>query len=450
MLALLDLTHQLVLRGFKITILVTPRNLPALNPLLSAHHPDSLETLVLPFPPHPDLPSGVEHVKDVGNSGNAPIIASLSKLEEPLIQWFQSHPSPPVAILSDFFLGWTQQWAEKLNIPRIAFFPTRVFLSSALTHLWRRIDSLTDAPTVEFSDLPRSPSFLNEHLPSIFKKYKKGDSDWEIVKKGMLANSESWGCVFTSFHALEGEYLDHMKEELGHGRVFGVGPLSFMAGSKSLRWVSPDYGHGDGVLTWLDKCPDGSVLYICFGSQKELAQPQIEAMAAGLERSRIRFVWVVKSNGWLPHGFEEKVEDQGLVVKGWAPQLKILSHKAVGGFLSHCGWNSLLESLEAGVMILGWPMEADQYVNARLFVEDQGLAVRVCEGGSAVPDPDELARIISESINGNIPQKKRARMMREKALEAVKAGGRSRMDLEELVKELSHTGVSKTLKEIAL
>lgn len=355
-----------------------------------------------------------------------------------------------MAILSDFFLGWTQQWAEKLNIPRIAFFPTRVFLSSALTHLWRRIDSLTDAPTVEFSDLPRSPSFLNEHLPSIFKKYKKGDSDWEIVKKGMLANSESWGCVFTSFHALEGEYLDHMKEELGHGRVFGVGPLSFMAGSKSLRWVSPDYGHGDGVLTWLDKCPDGSVLYICFGSQKELAQPQIEAMAAGLERSRIRFVWVVKSNGWLPHGFEEKVEDQGLVVKGWAPQLKILSHKAVGGFLSHCGWNSLLESLEAGVMILGWPMEADQYVNARLFVEDQGLAVRVCEGGSAVPDPDELARIISESINGNIPQKKRARMMREKALEAVKAGGRSRMDLEELVKELSHTGVSKTLKEIAL
>ena len=295
---------------------------------------------------------------------------------------------------------------------------------------------LLESPIVEFSDLPRSPSFVKEHLSFLSRAYKKGDSDSEIVKNGMLANAKSWGCVVNSFQALEGEYLDHMKNEMGCGRVYGVGPLSAMDGSKSLRWVDPDSGIENGVLKWLDKFSDGSVLYVCFGSQIQLNQPQIEALATGLERSNTRFMWVVKSNEWVPHGFEERVVNRGLVVKGWAPQVKILSHKAIGGFLSHCGWNSVLESIVAGVMVLCWPMEADQFVNARLLVEDHGLAIRVCEGKFTIPDPDELAKAISESLCGKMPQEEMARVMSKKALETVKLGGRSIMDLEEFVKEL--------------
>ncbi|XP_021715092.1 UDP-glycosyltransferase 89A2-like, partial [Chenopodium quinoa] len=240
-----------------------------------------------------------------------------------------------------------------------------------------------------------------------------------------------------------GVYRSSEKKDLGHDRVFSVGPLRSISGPKR---VNPDSDAGYGVLKWLNRCPDESVLYVCFGSQKSLSNPQMEALALGLEQSKTRFVWVIKAEGsqLVPEGFEERVKEQGLVIKGWAPQVEILNHKAVSLFMSHCGWNSLLESIIAGVMVLAWPMEADQFHNAKQFVEYAELAVRVCEGVHTVPESDELARIISESINENIPQKENAKVMRQKALEAVKLGGSSSSDVNKLVKELSQNIALKT------
>ncbi|GMH01830.1 hypothetical protein Nepgr_003669 [Nepenthes gracilis] len=446
MLALLDLTQQLALKGLTITILVTPKNLQLLDPILSSQ--PSIRTLILPFPNHPKLPVGVENVKDIGNHGNSLIIAALAKLRGPLIQWFKSHPSPPQAILSDFFLGWTNNLADELNIPRIAFFSTASFLACVFSYLWLHIDTVRHLPVVEFPDLPGLPSFIQAHTPSIFRQYRDSDSDWEVTRDGMIANLSSWGIVFNSFSALEGDYLEHMKKKSVHGRVYGVGPLTLMAGSERLNRVNPDSETKYSVLKWLDNQPEGSVLYVCFGSQKLLTTAQMEALASGLEHSMTRFIWVVRSgfsgkvegeegHGTVPGGFEERVGCRGLVIK-WAPQVEILSHRAVGGFLSHCGWNSVLESVAAGVMILAWPTEADQFVNARLLVDDLGVAVRVCEGGDAAPDSVELARIISESLSGNVPQKERAKALREKTLEAAKAGGSSSTAMDELVEELRH------------
>ncbi|KAH7835378.1 hypothetical protein Vadar_025585 [Vaccinium darrowii] len=210
---------------------------------------------------------------------------------------------------------------------------------------------------------------------------------------------------------------------------FGVSVLSLPGGDETMGRVNPDESSGGGVLSWLDGCPDGSVVYVCFGSQKLLNRDQMEALALGLERSGLRFVWVVKSvsaqqmadgYGLIPDGFEDRVSGRGMVIKGWAPQIPILSHRAVGGFLSHCGWNSLLEGIVAGVMILAWPMGADQFVDARLLVEDMGAAVRVCEGGDSVLDSVELARTIAESMSGNTAQKLKAKELRDRAIKAVK------------------------------
>ncbi|XP_058193563.1 UDP-glycosyltransferase 89A2-like [Rhododendron vialii] len=447
MLALLDLTHQLALHGLTLTILVTPKNLPTLNPLLSAHR--SIKTLVLPLPHHPSLPAGVENVRDIGNSGNVPIINALGKLHDPITQWFKSHPNPPVALISDFFLGWTLHLANQLGIPRIAFYSTRAFLTSVLNFLWQNVKTVRSLPTVNLPDLPRSPCFAAEHLPSVYRAYRESDPDTEFLRDGFLANARSWGSIFNSFDGLEGEYLDHLRKETGHGRIWGVGPLSSVGRDESMGRVNPDQNSGGGVLSWLDGCPDGSVVYVCFGSQKLLKREQMEALASGLERSGIRFVWVVKSvsaqqtaNGYgvIPDGFEDRVSGRGMVVKGWAPQVSILSHRAMGGFLSHCGWNSLLEGVVAGVMILAWPMEADQFVNARLLVEDTGAAVRVCEGVDSIPDSVELARKIAESMSGNTAQKVKAKELRDKAIEAVKVGGSSWKELEALVGELAQLG----------
>lgn len=167
MLPLLDLTHQLLLRGLTITILVTPKNLPILDSLLSTHSSSSLQTLVLPFPDHPLVPSGVENVKDIGNSGNVLIISALAKLTEQIIQWIKAHDSPPVAILFDSFLGWTYQ----LGLPRICFHSTAAIMSSVFDALWLNVDNLFPLDAVDFPDLPRSPSLVREHLPSLFRRY---------------------------------------------------------------------------------------------------------------------------------------------------------------------------------------------------------------------------------------------------------------------------------------
>ncbi|GMJ09589.1 hypothetical protein HRI_004628100 [Hibiscus trionum] len=368
-----------------------------------------------------------------------------AKLHDPILNWFNSHPNPPVAIVSDFFLGWTQHLAHQLNIPRLAFFPSGAFFASIDDYIWNNVQQLKPLDEVELSPLPGSPVFKSCHLPSLFRLYVKSDPDWEIVKDLKLANTKSWGFVFNSFEAMEGEYMDYLKKTLNHDRIFRVGPLNLAGLGNSGSGSNPN----DRVLTWLDGCPKESVVYVCFGSQKLLKRDQIEALAVGLEKSGTRFVWVVKTGkqgdgfGIVPDGFEERVAGRGMVIREWVSQVSILSHEAVGGFLSHCGWNSVLEGVVGGVMILAWPMEADQFVNARLLVEEMRVAVRVCEGHDSVPDPDELGRVIGESMREMGGLKGKAKELKERALEAVTNEGSSVRNLVRFVGKLrklqSHT-----------
>ncbi|CAN6834571.1 unnamed protein product [Brassica oleracea] len=431
LLPLLDLTHQLCLRGVNVSVIITPQNLQYLSPLLSAH-PSSVTSVVFPFPPHPSLPPGVENVKDLGNSGSLPIMSSLRQLRDPITLWFRSHQSPPVALVSDFFLGWTHDLCHQIGIPRFAFFSSGPFLASVLQFCFDNIKSRTKDP-VRFSDLPGAPVFEEDHLPSVFRRSLQSPSrDLETVKAESSMNFLSYGCVFNTAECLEAEYVEYVKQRVGHDRVFGVGPLCLLG----LDQVGTVRSSSCPLLSWLDGCPERSVLYICFGSQKALTKEQCDALALGLEKSLTRFVWVVKKDP-VTEGFEERVAGRGVVVRGWAPQLEVLRHVAVGGFLSHCGWNSVLEGLTSGTMILGWPMEADQFVNARLLVEDLDVAVRVCEGDGTVPDPVELGRVIGETMGESGRELgARAEEMRRKLVGSVTEGS-SFADLERLVREVA-------------
>ncbi|KAL2233479.1 UDP-glycosyltransferase 89A2 [Sesamum indicum] len=454
MLALLDLAHQLSLRGLTITVLVTPRNLPILNPLLSAN--SSIQTLVFPFPSDPSIPPDVENLKDLGNHGNMPFIAALSRLQDPIIQWFKSHSNPPVALLSDSFLGWTHHLAKQLGIPRIAFYSHGALACAVFEHLWANSEAIKPGTEMKFQDLPGSPSFAWGQLPSLFRRYmelvyQNEKTSADLIKTSMIANGLSWASVFNNFEALENEFMEYLRRKTGHPCVYSVGPLNMVDGSEKLQVSDEKCDSNDGVFRWLDQCAGGSVLYVCFGSQKFLKKAQMEALAIGLERSGVRFIWVVKpltaqqvedGYGSVPDGFEGRVMDRGFVIKGWAPQTLILSHQAVCGFLSHCGWNSVLEATAAGVMILGWPMEADQFLNAKLLVDYKGAAVQVCEGRDTVPDTTELARKIAESMNGDTVERVRAKELRNKALEAIKVGGSSTRGLDGFVQELAKLQVT--------
>ena len=112
----------------------------------------------------------------------------------------------------------------------------------------------------------------------------------------------------------------------------------------------------------------------------------------------------------------------------------------MGAFLTHCGWNSVVEGIAAGVVMLTWPIQYDQFTNAKLLVEQCGAGIQVGEGTRTIPDPDELGRLLNGSLKGSNETEKvrlRAKELSRAVTEAVAQGGSSDKDLDELVNRLN-------------
>ena len=347
--------------------------------------------------------------------------------------------------------------ASRLGIKRIVFSPSGAMALSVLYSLWLDLPKLDDPldPTavISFDKIPNSPKYpwwkispTPDHRACV-----EGDPAMEFIKDGILANIESWGLAINTFSELEGPYLDHLKKVMGNARVWAVGPLHSFRDQNNNSFIGPLHSGGsssvsvDRLLTWLDTCEDGEVVYVCFGSQVVLTNDQMSGVASGLEKSGVRFLWSVKEPtvghvekkyGMIPDGFEDNVANRGLVIRGWAPQVTILSHRAVGAFLTHCGWNSVLEAVVASVTILTWPFGADQFMNETLLVDELRVAKKACEGAQTVPDSEELARVVAESVSNKSRVERGVKDLRKAALEAIREGGSSAKDMEELVKHL--------------
>lgn len=439
---MLHLADQLITKGLTLTILITPKNLQFLNPILSKH--PMIKTLVLNLPEHPKIPLGFENIKDLGNLKNVPMINALGKLYTQIVEWFYGLDVKvrPVAIVSDFFLGWTEKLSNEIGVRRIGFYTSSVFLMEVLCYSWIDIENVVKLDFVEFNELPGKPVFRNVDLPTMVRKYNQFDSDWEFVKESIIGGLKSWGVIFNTFYDIDGVYFDHCIEKMEHQKCWSVGPLRLMCEFQTGEHIER---RRNEVLKWLDDCPDGSVVYVCFGSQKMLNKEQIEALGKALELSGSRFLWIVKQGtttvhikegyGHVSNEFITRVAERGKVVKGWISQDDVLKHESVAYFITHCGWNSVLEGVVGGVGLLTWPMEADQFVNAKML-EEKGVAVRVCEGDETVPDFETLAKTIVDVMNGDQSLLFRAKELGEKARVAVAKGGRSVADLDRLVEDL--------------
>lgn len=236
-------------------------------------------------------------------------------------------------------------------------------------------------------------------------------------------------------------YFDHVPAS-DYPPVYPVGPILCFKDRPIL-----DPLERDRVMTWLDEQPESSVVFLCFGSLKSLAASQIQEIAQALEVVGCRFLWSIRADpkeyptpsDILPDGFMNRVSNLGFVC-GWAPQVEILAHKAIGGFLSHCGWNSILESLRFGVPIATWPMYAEQQLNAFTMVKELGLAVEmrldyVLADGEVVK-ADEIARAVRSLMEGEDVPRRRLKEIGEAAKEAVMEGGSSFVAIERFIDEL--------------
>nr|BAP90367.1 UDP-glycose: glycosyltransferase UGT89G1 [Fagopyrum esculentum] len=454
---LLDFTHHLLLHAtasLTVTVVVTPKNLQLLQPLLSFHPSTAISALVLPLPPHPSLPSGAENTKDLPPDSFLSIFAALPGLQGPLLRWFATHPSPPSAIISDLFLGWTHHLAEKLSIKRFVFSPSAAFAMSMILCLQTNPPPLPKTESgeidlnavVSINDAPGRPEFFFWQLLMPYKMLVSSDGpNPPLFKANYTANHSSWGYIINTFTGLESVYLNHVKTSLGHDRVWAVGPLFLPTVTDDKVRSDPVSEH---ILSWLDTCQDSEVVYVSFGTQNMLTQEQVNVLALGLEKSGIRFVWKFKEPslghvdghdlGKIPHGFEDRVAGRGLVIRDWVSQVLILNHRAVGSFLSHCGWNSILEGLVARVMILTWPLGADQYYNAKLLVDILKVGVRISQPNEILPNSDHLAKVLRESVSQSAYKEERTRAMQlgKEAIDSMSKDGSSYKDLEMLVQHL--------------
>ncbi|PWA74166.1 UDP-glycosyltransferase 71E1 [Artemisia annua] len=279
--------------------------------------------------------------------------------------------------------------ANEFGVPTYVYFTSSASALGLMFHLQAKCDGEEyDVTDLKDSDLMLSiPSYVKpipaKLLPSVLSDKQGGSKMFiDLAKKFR----ESEGIIINSFQELESHGFEFLiKGDRNIPPVFPVGPILNLKNTKN-------DGKTTDIMAWLDSQPKSSVVFLCFGSMGSFGEKQVKEIAVALERSEHRFLWSLRRppskevmrlpeeyenfKEVLPEGFLERTLNLGKVI-GWAPQTSVLSHPSLGGFVSHCGWNSTLESIWFGVPVAAWPLYAEQQINAFQLVMELGIAAEI-------------------------------------------------------------------------
>ncbi|XP_078151394.1 scopoletin glucosyltransferase-like [Carex rostrata] len=462
LLPMVDVARFFALRGVKCTFLTTPANVTYIEPTIDQSnkiiksknepHLVPISISLISFPSaEVGLPEGLENASFTSNHQmRQKFFQTCLLLEKPFEQVLME--VNPDAFVSATFFPWSADVSARTGIPRLVFNGTGLLARSAQKKLEQIIESLP-VDTDKFV-LPGLPHQLEMHRGQ-FMSPTTNREILSMFKRISEMDARSYGEIVNSFLELEADYVVHWREVVGR-KAWLIGPVVLCNEEyieKSSRGGNPSIGTED-LLQWLDSKHPGSVVYICFGSITNLntSLEQLMNIAIALEESDRDFIWVVNSSNlegyddWL-EGFEQRMhkEKRSLIIRGWAPQLLVLNHPALGGFLTHCGWNSTIEAISAGVPMITWPMSGDQFFNEKLIVEmlNIGAAIGIKEGPfvenrqliEAETIKCVIERVLGEGAEGEA-MRKRAKELKEIAKAALQEGGSSYADLDNLIEEL--------------
>jgi UDP:flavonoid glycosyltransferase YjiC (YdhE family) len=192
-------------------------------------------------------------------------------------------------------------------------------------------------------------------------------------------------------------------------------------------------------IKWLDSKEPGSVIYVSFGSSTITTAEELVELAWGLADSKHNFLWIIRpdlikgDSAILPQDFLFETKEKGFVAS-WCPQEQVLNHPSIGGFLTHCGWNSMIESISAGVPMICWPFFGDQFANSRKSCNEWGIGLELRDGFIR----DEVENIVNEILIGEKGKKVKKRVLEWKKMaeEATGFDGSSSLNLNNLVNEV--------------
>ncbi|GAB4856554.1 hypothetical protein Ancab_014471 [Ancistrocladus abbreviatus] len=345
-----------------------------------------IRILQVPFPcSEAGLPDGCESMdmlpsKDLLSN----FLVAMSMLQQPLEKLIDELEPRASCMIADKFQAWTTDTAQRFQIPLLVFDGTSCF-SYLCTHniLASKVhETASELEPFVVPGLPDQIVLTRSQLPNGVLSSNIG-----IHAKTNAISLSAFGVVVNSFEELEPAYVNELKKVRG-GKVWCVGPVSLCNKYELDKAERGDKASitKEGCLKWLDSQGRGSVVYACLGSFSRVSPAQLIELGAGLEASGRPFIWVIRGGNksldqlenWLSEeNFEERTKSRGLLIRGWAPQVLILSHPAIGGFLTHCGWNSTLEAVSAGVPMVTWPLFAEQFYNEKMIVQVLRIGVGI-------------------------------------------------------------------------
>lgn len=463
---LVDIARLFAAHSFTVTIIATPANAycfnKAINRDIKSGRKISIE--ILPFPSaQSGLPEGCENLTNAHTPEMTIKLFNAIEMLQPQIEKL-IRKNRPDCIASDVLFHWTANVAADLGIPRLAFSGSGFFnlsVAYCVEHYQPHKNIQSETEPFILPTLPHKVMLTRSQLPDVVKTRNKFSKLFEQLKE---AEKKSYGMLVNSFKELDKDYADYYRTVRGI-KAWHVGPVSLFnkheddkveRGEKALISI-------DACNKWMNSKSPNTVVYVCFGSLIRFSKLQIKEIASALESTGYFFIWVVgkvlesDKNGeegqdgrWLPEGFEERTKEtgRGMIIRGWGPQVVILEHAAIGGFLTHCGWNSIMEGVTAGVPMITWPVFAEQFYNEKLVTQVLKSGVSVgnemwkawaTEDGALIRR-EKIEAAMRRAMDGrgeDVEQmRKTAKQLGVLAKEAVEEGGSSYKDLRNLMDEI--------------
>ncbi|KEH28644.1 putative trans-zeatin O-beta-D-glucosyltransferase [Medicago truncatula] len=365
-----------------------------------------------------------------------PSFVASSHLREPVAELMHSLSSvfEKVVVIHDSLMASVVQDAKNIaNVENYSFLSTCAF--SIFTSIWEKVGK----PPFESSHIIDVPSMEGCFTTEIYDFINAQSEFYEF----------SDGSIYNTSRVIESPYLELIERITCSKKHWAVGPFNPLTIEKK-----KDSKGRHLCMEWLDKQEPNSVIYVSFGTTTTLTDEEIEQIATGLEQSKIKFIWVLRDadkgdifdgnegkRGELAKGFEERVEGMGFVVRDWAPQLEILSHPSTGGFMSHCGWNSTLESISMGVPIAAWPMHSDQPRNCVFITQVLKIGLVVMDWAKrhelvTASDIENVVRTLMDTMEGD-EMRERAMKLKNAIGMSMDEGGVSRMEMDSFIAHIT-------------
>lgn len=300
-------------------------------------------------------------------------------------------------------------------------------------NFYHKSDIRTDA--IDY--IPGVQSIEPKDMTSYLQETDTSSACHQIIFKAFQDARGADFVLCNTVEELEFETISALQAQMP---FYAIGPIFPSGFPKSI--VSTSLWSESDCTQWLNNKPKGSVLYVSFGSYAHVTHRDLVEIANGLSLSKVYFVWILRADivssdcvDPLPVRYKEEVGNRAMIIP-WCSQIAVLTNPAIGGFLTHCGWNSILESIWCKTPLLCFPLYTDQFTNRKLVVDDWKIGSNL---SNRMPiTKEEVSENINRLMSGKARDEymKAIRQVREKLENATTPNGSSEQNMDSFIKDL--------------